>query len=148
MGLGEIDFAKMIYQMIDICRRHNLQVNPDVTLLLKAFSTLEAIVGILDPEISMMDVARPFAKQLILKKVKDSDWWINNAMQSGQALGASIKLPTKILSVLDEVERGQGQITLDLKHRGDATNRIETLVNRGSNCDCLSCCYYRFIING
>lgn len=130
MGLGEIDFAKMIYQMIDICRRHNLQVNPDVTLLLKAFSTLEAIVGILDPEISMMDVARPFAKQLILKKVKDSDWWINNAMQSGQALGASIKLPTKILSVLDEVERGQGQITLDLKHRGDATNRIETLVNR------------------
>lgn len=130
MGLGEIDFAKMIYQMIDICRRHNLQINSDVTLLLKAFSTLEAIVGVLDPEISMMDVAKPFAKQLLLKKLKDNDWWINSAMQSTEALRASVKLPTKALSVLDELERGQGQITLDLKHRGDATTRIETLVNR------------------
>lgn len=130
MGLGEIDFGKMIYQMIDICHRNNLQVNPDVTLLLKAFSTLEAIVGALDPKMSMMDVAKPFAKRYLLKKAKDGEWLTSSMMQSIDAVNAGIKLPTKILSVLDELERGQGQVTLDLKHRSNVMSKLETLVNR------------------
>ena len=130
MGIGEIDFGKMIYQMIDLCHQYNLQVDPDFTLLLKAFSTLEAIVGELDPQMSMMSVIKPFTKKYLFENLDKKDLVTKEAMKNFQFVNSSIQVPTKLLSILEELESGQTQLTLKVKNHSYLMNRIETLINR------------------
>ena len=61
-GLGQIDFSNMLYRIIQLCEDNNLQIKPEVTMLIKAFGTLESTVAHLDPDISMMAVARSKSK--------------------------------------------------------------------------------------
>ena len=45
MGLDQIDFPAMLYSVIGLCRKNNLQMKAEVTLLVKAFGSLEGSVS-------------------------------------------------------------------------------------------------------
>ena len=83
-GLGGIDLPAMLFQIISLCRQNNLQVKPEVTLLIKAFSSIEGIVAALDPEISLMEVAKPFAKKYLLKHFNWKDSLESSIWQARQ----------------------------------------------------------------
>ena len=52
LGLGQIDLASLLFSIVNLCRQNNLQLKSEVTLLIKAFASLEGIVATLDPELS------------------------------------------------------------------------------------------------
>ena len=60
--LATIDIPKLLYSITQLCQDNHLQLKPEVTLLFKAFGTLEGTIAKLDPSLSMMAVAKPFAK--------------------------------------------------------------------------------------
>ncbi|MDO4456590.1 MAG: AarF/ABC1/UbiB kinase family protein, partial [Ligilactobacillus agilis] len=68
MGLDQIDFPAMLYSIIGLCRKNNLQMKAEITLLVKAFGSLEGLVSQLDPDLSMMDVARPLGMAYLKRK--------------------------------------------------------------------------------
>src|SRR5699024_1271290 len=53
-GLGNIDFVKMLYQIVQLCKKNHLQMRGEVTMLIKAFVTIESSVANLHTEISMI----------------------------------------------------------------------------------------------
>ena len=60
----------LLFSIVNLCRQNNLQLKSEVTLLIKAFASLEGIVATLDPELSLMEVARPFAREYFKKAVQ------------------------------------------------------------------------------
>ncbi len=129
-GLGDIDFESLLYQTIQLCRANHLQMNPDVTLLLKAFSVLEGTVAQLDPKLSMLTVARHFARDYFQQHF---DWRQESeasAVKLWQLFKTVPQLPVKLLSVLDVFERGGTKVSFELKHREQLLDRMEMIVNR------------------
>lgn len=129
-GLGEIDFPTFIYEIISLCRQNNLQAKPEVTLLIKAFGLLEGLVAQLDPELSMMDVARPFGRKYLRQKFNfrnDTEDALLNLLNATKALP---QLPIKAEKVLDLLLQGQGRMNIRYKGQEHLLNRFEQIVNR------------------
>jgi len=129
-GLGEIDFQGLVFEMVKVCRSNNIQVNPEVTLLGKAFGTIEGIVETLDPNLSMMDVARPFARQYMREHLNLRNELEDGLLATAQSLRDAPKLPSRLLSALDTFENGQTRVNIVFSHRKMFIDRIDTMVNK------------------
>lgn len=129
-GLGEIDFSTLIYSVIKLCRQNNLQAKPEVTLLVKAFGLLEGLVAQLDPNLSLMDVARPFGKKYLRQKFNFKHEAEDTLVNLFQAAQSAPKLPIKAEKVLDLLLQGQGRMNIRYKGQDSLLNRVEQLINR------------------
>lgn len=130
MSVGQIDLMDMLVQVITLCRKNNLQIKPEVTLLFKAFATLEGIVAQLDPELSMLDIARPFGKQYFKKKfnlqhsLEDFGWQMLENVQITPAL------PQKLSQLLDIMNASQACLTLKFKDQNKLLYHLDQIVSR------------------
>lgn len=129
-GLGEIDFASLLFQIIGLCENNNLQVKSEVILLVKAFGMLENTVAKLDPQLSMMVVARPFAKKYFLNKLDFHNVVDAQLLTILNGLKTSSKLTMQVDHLLDTITKGQVQVNLRYKHERKVLKYLEKIVNR------------------
>ncbi len=129
-GLGEIDFATLLFQIIGLCENNNLQVKSEVTLLVKAFGMLENTVAKLDPQLSMMEVARPFAKKYFLEKLDLHNVIDEQLLTILNGLKTTSKLPMQVDHLLDAITKGQVQVNLRYQHERKVLKYLEKIVNR------------------
>ena len=130
MGLDQIDFPAMLYSVIGLCRKNNLQMKAEVTLLVKAFGSLEGLVSQLDPDLSMMDVARPLGKAYLKRKFNLKTSLEDLSFDTLQSLKATSQLPTKASKFFDVVSSGQTRYSVRYKGQDKLLDRIDHLANR------------------
>lgn len=130
MGLDQIDFPAMLYSVIGLCRKNNLQMKAEVTLLVKAFGSLEGLVSQLDPDLSMMDVARPLGKTYLKRKFNLKTSLEDLSFDTLQSLKATSQLPTKASKFFDVVSSGQTRFSVRYKGQDKLLDRIDHLANR------------------
>lgn len=130
MGLDQIDFPAMLYSVIGLCRKNNLQMKAEVTLLVKAFGSLEGLVSQLDPDLSMMDVARPLGKAYLKRKFNFKTSLEDLSFDTLQSLKATSQLPTKASKFFDVVSSGQTRFSVRYKGQDKLLDRIDHLANR------------------
>ena len=96
------------------------------TFVMRAFSTLEGVGKGLDPDFSFMEVAQPFAMELMSDE--DSQKTIFNELgrQAAQVSSTALGLPGRIEDAIDKLEQG------DIKVRVRAVE-TDRLVRRVSN---------------
>jgi ubiquinone biosynthesis protein len=130
VGIGEMNLQTLFFQIVDICHQNNLQVPQEVTMLIKAVATFEGMIRELDPTISLVEIATPFAKKYFTEKIN----WEYEAKKAGIDLlysaKAAPKIPTKLVEALDDFTRGKSKINFELKRQDELLNRIENMVNR------------------
>lgn len=129
-GLGDIDFQGLLFEMVKVCRSNNIQMNPAVTMLGKAFGTIEGIVETLDPTLSMMDVARPFARKYMREHFNLRNELEDAALATLQGVRDTPKLPSRLLAALDTFENGQTRVNIVFSHRKQFIDRIDSMVNK------------------
>lgn len=129
-GLGSIDFSTLLFQVIHLCEQNNLQVKSEVTLLVKAFGLLEDTVAQLDPTLSMMEVARPFAKKYFLQKFDLRNTVDEQLLALVRGVKSTSQLPTKVNQLLDTVSDGQVQVNFKYKNERKVLKHVEKIVDR------------------
>ncbi len=113
------------------------------TFVMRAFSTLEGVGKGLDPDFNFMEVARPFAMQIMANGNPSSD--ANSILsefgrQAAQVSSTALGLPRRIEDTLDKLERGDVRVRV----RSIETDRILrrlTGVNMGTNYTLLVCAF-------
>ncbi|AMP20238.1 hypothetical protein AZF37_02770 [endosymbiont 'TC1' of Trimyema compressum] len=65
MPIEDIDMAAIFQQVFSICRKHNLIVPNNITLLLKSMVTIEGIIHDLDNNLTIMSAVCPYTKPLL-----------------------------------------------------------------------------------
>lgn len=130
MGVGEIDFTTMLYQIVQLCQRNHLQMKPEVTLLIKAFGTLESTVAKLDPDISMMQVARPFGLRYLKRKFNWRTTLDDQLINLYSAAQETSKLPDKVGATLDTIANGDTQVNFKYQGQERLVKQIERITNR------------------
>lgn len=111
------------------------------TFVMRAFSTLEGVGKGLDPEFNFMEVAKPFAMQLMTNGNSPDGGLLNElSRQAAQVSSTAFGLPRRIEDTLDKLERGD----LRVRVRSTETDRIlrkMSGVNMGTNYTLLTCAF-------
>jgi predicted unusual protein kinase regulating ubiquinone biosynthesis (AarF/ABC1/UbiB family) len=98
------------------------------TFVMRAFSTLEGVGKGLDPEFNFMEVAQPYAMQLMTDNSgSEGNSFLNElSRQAVQVSSTALGLPRRLEDTLDKIERGD----IRLRVRSVETER---LIRRQSN---------------
>lgn len=129
-GLAEINFTQMLFQIVQLCQNNNLQIQSDVTMLVRAFGILESIIAKLDPTLSMMEVARPFGKRYLKQHFNWRNQLDNGLWNSYRAVNTISRLPGKISTFLDVVNDGDTSINFNYSRQDELTKWLNGIVNR------------------
>ncbi|EGP4824779.1 AarF/ABC1/UbiB kinase family protein [Enterococcus faecium] len=128
--IDEINLQEVFTHVVTICHQNNLQFDRDITLLLKAFGTLEGVIRVLDPEVSLMEVASPFAQHYFLTHLDVEDTLKQSGLDLLEGMKAAPKIPQQLHHLLEMWTSGQGKLNLELKKQDKLLSRIESMINR------------------
>ncbi|HFS4980105.1 TPA: ABC1 kinase family protein, partial [Enterococcus faecium] len=128
--IDEINLQEVFTHVVTICHQNNLQFDRDITLLLKAFGTLEGVIRVLDPEVSLMEVASPFAQHYFLTHLDVEDTLKQSGLDLLEGMKAAPKIPQQLHHLLEMWTSGQGKVNLELKKQDKLLSRIESMINR------------------
>src|SRR2546421_4216361 len=129
-SLAEIDPLQVIREAFQMIYAMNLRLPTRFLLLDKAIATLGSVGVDLYPDFNVFEVARPYARGLMLERFTPQRV-ANRARKESLRLGAmALELPYQIHDVLEEFR--DGQIEIGFVHKGldDLLNRMDVVFNR------------------
>ncbi|MFN7926979.1 MAG: AarF/ABC1/UbiB kinase family protein [Blastocatellia bacterium] len=68
LKLGDIRFKELTYELAEVMYQYPFHLPANFTYIIRAIMTLEGIGIVMDPNFSFFDVAKPFAKEFMLKR--------------------------------------------------------------------------------
>ncbi|MBC7264140.1 MAG: AarF/ABC1/UbiB kinase family protein [Chloroflexi bacterium] len=130
LPLKEIRARQVMDEVTPIAFRHHLRLPTQWWLLGKTLAMMEGLGLQLDPDFDIFEVSRPYVDRLIRQMFLPRDW--------GKKLAQSVldwselwtELPQRGPRLLDQMERGEFQLTLNLKGQEKALSRLDRLANR------------------
>jgi ubiquinone biosynthesis protein len=129
-SLAEIDPMQVIREAFQLIYSMNLRLPSRFLLLDKAIATLGSVGVDLYPDFNVFEVARPYARGLMMERFTPQRM-ANRARKESLRLGAmALDLPYQIHDVLEEFR--DGQIEIGFVHKGldDLLNRMDVVFNR------------------
>lgn len=114
-SLKDIDVARLLQDFLDIATRNKVRIPPVIFLMMKAFTALEGIARLLNPEFDMIAHAEPYVKRAKLaryspKKIRDG---LVTALSD--SITVIQDLPRELLQVTRNVRQNKLTINVEIK---------------------------------
>lgn len=99
------------------------------TFVMRAFSTLEGVGKGLDPQFNFMEVAKPFAMELMANSNgSDTNTFLSElGRQAAQVSSTALGLPRRIEDTIEKLERGDLRVRVRSTETDRALRRISTI---------------------
>ena len=104
LKLDQIRSSTLLTDMLDMAVRHKIKVPREYALLCKSSVTIEGLIRGLYPELDVMEVGLPYAKEMLFSR-----------FQPGDASGALMKSMLKLQGLAEDVPAQLSQILADLE---------------------------------
>jgi ubiquinone biosynthesis protein len=127
---SQMSVGTAVNELFSVAYRHNIQMPTDLTILGKTLLTLEGTVEKLNQEISIIAVAEPFGRQLLLERLNPKNMvgkaWSNFA-EYGNILN---EFPRTLKEFTSVMKKGKMQIEIDTKELDSFTKKLNQISNR------------------
>jgi len=134
LKLGEIRTSTLLRDLLDLAVRHRIKVPKEYAVLAKASMTVEGIIRRLYPDLDILEVGLPYARELMLARFSPQD-------ASGLLMKSLLKLqgmaedvPAQLSQILADLERGKLQLkvrSLDAEEIGRRLSAVGVLLFLG-----------------
>ena len=128
--MSQISLGEAIDDLFKIAFRHQIRIPSDFTLLAKCLLTLEGLVENLDPELSILDMAKPFGIQLLKERYRPSTiagrLW-HNISDYGDLL---VNLPKQMNDLMRDLLRGRIHIEVSVPELDSFLRKLDRISNR------------------
>jgi ubiquinone biosynthesis protein len=129
-GVGEISLRSAIGEMLEIVRRHQLKVPPDLSLLFTTLIIAEGVVAEVDPEFRFAEALAPYARRHLISSLAPAQA-IRRIEEFGVDIaGLAAELPTRLSRISDAFETGGLEVHVRTDEMDALLTRIERLGNR------------------
>ncbi len=128
--LGEISISRVLNNILEIVRRHHLQLPSNLSLFFKAGMINEGVVADLDPSVSITTLLMPYVEKLLLRQYSPTLWAQRIGEASLYAAQWGVELPRKLKFIVSELEHGNLRINTQLTNIEPIVRRCERLTNR------------------
>jgi len=132
--LKKLDLAAMLSDLLAILRENGLSLPPDLSLLVKAFITLEGLGRQLDPDFDMAAQAAPFLQRALLAHQAPAALAKRGWRAVGGALSLLGGLPQDLRELMRAARRGKLNLQVDisaLERLGEKLDRAASRVTIG-----------------
>ena len=129
-ALGDIALGPLIEEVLDVVRRHHLQVPAEFALLLKTAVMSEGLGAQLDPNFHLTAVIVPHAQRLLARQYAPDRLAARVGRAALDAARLSIDLPRQLHRLLAALERGDVEFGMRPTGFEPLVHQAERMVNR------------------
>lgn len=130
VALKQLRLGSMLSDLMAIVRQHRLALPSDLSLLVKAFITLEGMGRELDPDFDMAGEAMPLLEQAMRARYAPAALIKRGWRAAGEALTLITDLPHDLAKLLRAARRGRLEIHIDVTHLKRVGNQLDSAANR------------------
>ncbi len=130
MALKQLKLGEMLSDLVAILRQHHLALPTDLSLLIKAFISLEGMGRELDPDFDMAGEAMPLLEQALRARYTPAAIFKRGWRAASEALSLVAGLPQDISRLLRAARRGRLEIHIDILHLKRLGNQLDGAANR------------------
>ncbi|ABM39461.1 ubiquinone biosynthesis protein UbiB [Janthinobacterium lividum] len=130
VALKQLRLGAMLSDLVAILRQHQLALPPDLSLLIKAFISLEGMGRELDPDFDMAGEAMPLLEQALRARYAPTALLQRGWRGVSEALSLVAGLPQDISRLLRAARRGRLEIHIDITHLKRVGNQLDSAANR------------------
>ena len=129
-SIHDYDLPQILDEIMVVCKKNNINMPKNITLLVKGMMTLQGVLAKIDKELTIMDIAIPYFKEQMLKdKLQNMDLTeIGDFLYS--SIKSSLELSSKTLELINNGLAGRLKLNLELKNMDENFNEINKMVNR------------------
>jgi len=120
--LKEIKLGELISQLVEISIKYHIKMPAEFALLGKSLITIEGIGLELDPDFNLAEIAKPYAKDVILERKSPQRLMVKLLNDLAELYNLAILIPRQLSKTLKKMEKGV--FKLEFQHRG-----LENLIN-------------------
>jgi ubiquinone biosynthesis protein len=130
VSLAEIDPMQVIREAFEVIYRLNLRLPTRFVLLDKAIATLASVGIELYPDFNVFEVAKPYARNLMIERFSPERILSRAQKESGELARIAAALPHQMHDVLEEFR--DGQIEVGFVHKGldEFMHKVDVAFNR------------------
>jgi ubiquinone biosynthesis protein len=130
VSLAEIDPLQVIREAFEVIYRLNLRLPTRFVMLDKAIATLASVGTELYPDFNVFEVAKPYARTLMLERFSPERVLSRAQKESSELARIAATLPHQVHDVLEELR--DGQIDVGFVHKGldDFMHKVDVAFNR------------------
>jgi len=128
--MSQIKLGDTLTELLELTYTYQVRIPPEVTLLIKSMVTLEALVQVLDPDLSIVDIAEPYGKKLLRKRLSPRRLGSAASEQLLELGGLLTDLPSRLENVLSMLEGGRLKAQIDVQNFRTFINILNLISNR------------------
>ena len=128
--LAQLSLSQMVIDVTTLLREHHLALPSDLTLLIKAFITLEGMGRGLNPGFHMATEALPLLRELVRARYQPQAMLTRGWKTLRRALSIAEQLPQDLSRLLRNARRGHVSIAIELAHLKRVGDQIDRAANR------------------
>lgn len=126
--MGQIDVAVFMQELMEIMKTNKIALPHGFTMLARGLTQMEGVLADIAPSINMVEIA---AARLKVQMWQNFDWK-SELKNTGKTLYKSahraITLPQQLAHIIEEYERGQTRINLDMHSSDQLSGLLHRLV--------------------
>ncbi len=117
LKLDEIRTATLLRDLLDLAVRHRIRIPKEYAVLAKASVTIEGMIRSLYPQLDVLEVGLPYAKELLFARFnpQDASSLLMKSLLKLQGLAEDV--PTQLSQILVDLEAGKFRVNV---HSEDA----------------------------
>jgi len=122
--LESLDLSALTLELIAIARASELTLPPDLTLLIKAFISLDGMGRQLDPDFDMTAAAQPILRRLVLQRYAPEQLMALAREGVGDSAKLAAELPGDLRRLIQAAQQGQLKFGIEINGMDDASDRL------------------------
>jgi ubiquinone biosynthesis protein len=105
-----VDSAGFVEEFARAAQRFRIKLASEYSVLTKAAATIEGIVRHLDPDVDIVRIAMPYAKQIALRKFSPQTLFQNLTSEASSLGAMALRFPEQAAQLLHDLETGNLQV--------------------------------------
>jgi ubiquinone biosynthesis protein len=130
LDLEKIRARSFVEDLMGLAFANRLKMPSNLVLVFKAIAMLEGISLQLDPEINVFSEVEPFVRNALLELQSPVTRIRELAEQMQESAEAMMRLPKQVQRMLEQMEAGEGNLSMNLRGLEEPTRRMTAGANR------------------
>jgi ubiquinone biosynthesis protein len=130
LDLEKIHARSFIEDLMGIAFSYRLKMPSDLVLVFKTIAMLEGISLQLDPDMNVFQQVEPYVRDAVLELQSPVVRLKETVNQLREATEAMVMLPKQLQRMLEQIEAGEGNLSMTLKGLDEPARRITRAANR------------------
>jgi ubiquinone biosynthesis protein len=129
-SLSNVDLNTLINDILSACRKNELKVPKEITMLLRGIITIEGVLEKLSPEVKITEMLLPYVKEQVIKKAdikKEINDIATNLYFLAKSAPETIKTFTKLIN---NASSGRLKIQMEPINFKGSVKRLDNIANR------------------